>query len=171
MAQGLLLTFPLQTTRGLSALPLRYFSSKTTSTFIPQASKALRTSLLLTQSGRLPHSKSLSLASQDVPLTSFAGLDWGHLIDVGLCVGEFTQQEEDRGKFFNLRVGVLLDMSKSRRPPCIGMYGLEDGCEACGWREECQRMTEGIDSAVTRKGTHVRIVSKYKEKKYKPKRI
>ena len=29
-------------------------------------------------------------------------------------------------------------------------------------------MAESIESAVTRKGTHVRIVSKYKEKKYKP---
>ena len=30
---------------------------------------------------------------------------------------------------------------------------------------------ESIDSAVTRKGTHVRIVGKYKEKKYKPRRL
>ena len=35
---------------------------------------------------------------------------------------------------------------------------------------ECWDMAEIIDSAVTRKGTHVRIVSKHKEKKYKPKR-
>jgi hypothetical protein len=32
-------------------------------------------------------------------------------------------------------------------------------------------MAEDIESAATRKGTHVRIVSKYKEKKYKPKRV
>jgi len=32
-------------------------------------------------------------------------------------------------------------------------------------------MAESIESSATRKGTHVRIVSKYKEKKYKPKRI
>jgi hypothetical protein len=51
------------------------------------------------------------------------------------------------------------------------MYGTEDDCLECDWERECQDMTESIDSAVTRKGTHVRIVGKYKEKKYKPKRI
>jgi disulfide oxidoreductase YuzD len=50
------------------------------------------------------------------------------------------------------------------------MYGAEDDCEDCDWRRECQEMAESIDAAVTRKGTHVRIVSKYSEKKYKPKR-
>jgi hypothetical protein len=62
-------------------------------------------------------------------------------------------------------------MSRERRPPCIGMYGEEDDCEECEWQRECQEMAEDIESAVTRKGTHVRIVSKYKEKKYKPKKI
>jgi hypothetical protein len=62
-------------------------------------------------------------------------------------------------------------MSEGRRPPCIGMYGEEDDCEECEWRRECQEMAEDIESAAMRKGTHVRIVSKYKEKKYKPKRI
>jgi hypothetical protein len=33
---------------------------------------------------------------------------------------------------------------------------------------DCWDMAESIDAAVTRKGTHVRIVSKYKEEKYKP---
>jgi hypothetical protein len=61
-------------------------------------------------------------------------------------------------------------MSKGKRPVCIGMYGTEDDCLDCDWRRECQEMSESIDSAVTRKGTHVRIVSKYKEKKYKPRR-
>lgn len=32
-------------------------------------------------------------------------------------------------------------------------------------------MADGIDAAITRKGTHVQIVSKYKEKKYKPRGI
>lgn len=51
------------------------------------------------------------------------------------------------------------------------MHGAEDDCEDCGWRRECQDMAESIDSAVTRKGTHVRLVGKYKEKKYKPRRL
>ena len=61
-------------------------------------------------------------------------------------------------------------MSRGSRPVCIGMYGMEDECKECEWRRECQEMSESIDSAVTRKGEHVRIVSKYKEKKYKPRR-
>ncbi|MFQ6053001.1 MAG: hypothetical protein ACE5OO_02060 [Candidatus Bathyarchaeia archaeon] len=62
-------------------------------------------------------------------------------------------------------------MSGDRRPVCIGMYGAEDECLTCRWQRECQEMAESIESAVTRKGTHVRIVSKYTEKKYKPKRL
>jgi hypothetical protein len=62
-------------------------------------------------------------------------------------------------------------MSKGKRPVCIGMIGAEDDCEVCEWRRDCQEMADSIDSAVTRKGTHVRIVSKYKEKKYKPRGI
>ena len=62
-------------------------------------------------------------------------------------------------------------MSRSKRPVCIGMYGTEDDCLDCDWSRECEIMSESIDAAVTRKGNHVRIVSKYKEKKYKPRRI
>jgi len=62
-------------------------------------------------------------------------------------------------------------MSRGTRPECIGMHGAEDDCEDCGWRRECQDMAESIDSAITRKGTHVRLVGKYKEKKYKPRTI
>jgi len=51
------------------------------------------------------------------------------------------------------------------------MYGAEDECQTCQWQQECQEMSESIESAATRKGTHVRIVSKYKEKKYKPRRV
>jgi len=50
------------------------------------------------------------------------------------------------------------------------MYGTEDECQECDWRRECEDMSDSIDSAVTRKGEHVRIVSKYTEKKYKPRR-
>jgi hypothetical protein len=32
-------------------------------------------------------------------------------------------------------------------------------------------MSESIEAAVFRKGTHVRLTGKYKEKKYKPKRV
>jgi len=51
------------------------------------------------------------------------------------------------------------------------MHGMEDDCKVCEWQRECKEMVEDIDSALTRNGNHVRIVSKYKEKKYKPKRI
>lgn len=61
-------------------------------------------------------------------------------------------------------------MPREKRPVCIGMYGADDNCANCNWQRECLEMAEGIESAVTRKGTHIRIVSKYKEKKYKPKR-
>jgi hypothetical protein len=49
------------------------------------------------------------------------------------------------------------------------MYGVEDECAECDWVEECRKMDESIESATTRKGTHVRLTGKYKEKKYKPK--
>lgn len=62
-------------------------------------------------------------------------------------------------------------MEKKNRPSCIGLYGTGDDCTACPWVLECERMTERIESSVFRKGTHERIVSKYKEKKYKPKRL
>jgi len=62
-------------------------------------------------------------------------------------------------------------MSRGKRPVCIGMIGAEDDCEICEWSRECQEMANGIDSTITRKGTHARIVSKYKEKKYKPRGI
>ncbi len=67
--------------------------------------------------------------------------------------------------------GVDFDMSTGSRPVCIGMYGTEDDCQECEWQRKCEEMADSIDSAVTRKGEHVRIVSKYKEKKYKPRRI
>ena len=51
------------------------------------------------------------------------------------------------------------------------MHGMEDDCQVCEWQRECKEMVEDIDSALTRNGNHVRIVSKYKEKKYKPKRV
>ena len=59
-------------------------------------------------------------------------------------------------------------MSKGPRPECIGMYGSEYECDECEWADECNKMDETIESAATRKGTHVRRTGKYKEKKYKP---
>ncbi|MFB0543870.1 MAG: hypothetical protein ACETVR_03720 [Candidatus Bathyarchaeia archaeon] len=58
----------------------------------------------------------------------------------------------------------------SERPSCIGLYGSEPDCETCTFKEQCMDYTKKIESDVFRKGTHVRIVSKYKEKKYKPKK-
>jgi hypothetical protein len=59
-------------------------------------------------------------------------------------------------------------MSESK-PDCIGMYGFQDECHICEWEQECKKMDNSIESAVTRKGTHIRLTGKYKEKKYKPK--
>jgi len=60
---------------------------------------------------------------------------------------------------------------RGRRPECYGMYGLGEECQSCPWRRECMEATERIIAAATRKGTHVRVVSKYKERKFKPRRI
>lgn len=62
-------------------------------------------------------------------------------------------------------------MPDSNRPPCIGLFGAEIDCNICDWMQECQKMSESIEAAVFRKGTHVRLTGKYKEKKYKPKRV
>ena len=62
-------------------------------------------------------------------------------------------------------------MSRSKRPSCIGLLGEGEECEACNWREECIKMTQSIEADAMRGGTHVRLTGKYKEKKYKPKKI
>ncbi len=62
-------------------------------------------------------------------------------------------------------------MSQGSRPSCIGMLGEEDECELCAWRDECERMTRTIEADAYRGGTHVRLTGKYKEKKYKPKKL
>jgi len=51
------------------------------------------------------------------------------------------------------------------------MYGFEYECPTCEWARECREMDEAIEQAATRKGTHVRLTGKYKEKKYKPRTI
>ena len=63
------------------------------------------------------------------------------------------------------------NMSKGNRPTCIGMVGEEEGCVNCSWHEECERMTQQLEADVYRGGTHLRLTGKYKEKKYKPKKI
>jgi hypothetical protein len=62
-------------------------------------------------------------------------------------------------------------MPKDKRPACIGLHGAEMNCDICDWENDCKKMSDSIESAVYRKGTHVRLTGKYKEKKYKPKRI
>ena len=62
-------------------------------------------------------------------------------------------------------------MSKVKRPSCIGMLGEGEECDSCAWRQECERMTGSIEADALRGGTHVRLTGKYKEKKYKPKRL
>ena len=62
-------------------------------------------------------------------------------------------------------------MSKGNRPTCIGMMGEEDDCDQCSWRIECERMTQQLEADTYRGGTHVRLTGKFKEKKYKPKKL
>ena len=62
-------------------------------------------------------------------------------------------------------------MLREDRPVCIGLYGDEAECHECNWQLECQKMVDNIESDVYRKGTHIRLTGKYKEKKYKPKKI
>ena len=69
-----------------------------------------------------------------------------------------------------MKFKIYYDMCRGKRPVCFGIYDTKDECETCQWRRECQVMAKNIDSDVTRKGTHMRVVSKYKEKKYKQKR-
>jgi hypothetical protein len=51
------------------------------------------------------------------------------------------------------------------------MLNVEEECDLCEWREECERMSQSIESDAMRGGTHVRLTGKYKEKKYKPKKL
>ncbi len=62
-------------------------------------------------------------------------------------------------------------MSKGSRPNCIGLLGEDEECEGCEWIDECKRMTESIEADAMRGGTHIRLTGKYKERKYKPKRM
>jgi hypothetical protein len=64
-----------------------------------------------------------------------------------------------------------INMSMEGRPACIGLFSDDVECCECEWRLECQKMMDGIESQVYRKGTHMRLTGKYKEKKYKPKRV
>ncbi len=48
-------------------------------------------------------------------------------------------------------------MPEGPRPECIGMYGFEPECKECDWALQCKKMDESIESAATRKGTHVRL--------------
>jgi hypothetical protein len=65
---------------------------------------------------------------------------------------------------------LCFNMCENKRPVCFGMYDTNDVCEICKWRVECHAIAKKINSDITRKGTHIRIVSTYKEKKYKPKK-
>jgi hypothetical protein len=51
------------------------------------------------------------------------------------------------------------------------MLGENEECDSCAWRVECERMTGSIEADALRGGTHVRLTGKYKEKKYKPKKL
>ena len=62
-------------------------------------------------------------------------------------------------------------MCKGPRPSCIGMLGEDDECEECEWRPDCETLTKQVEADVMRGGTHVRLTGKYKERKYKPKRL
>jgi hypothetical protein len=62
-------------------------------------------------------------------------------------------------------------MYKGPRPSCIGMLSEDEECEDCNWRPECETLTKQVEADVMRGGTHVRITGKYKERKYKPKKL
>jgi hypothetical protein len=63
------------------------------------------------------------------------------------------------------------DMSKGPRPSCIGMLSGDKECQECEWKPECETTTKQLEADVMRGGTHVRITGKYKERKYKPKKM
>jgi hypothetical protein len=63
------------------------------------------------------------------------------------------------------------DMSKGPRRSCIGMLSEDEECKGCEWRSECETMSKQLEADVMRGGTHVRITGKYKERKYKPKKM
>ncbi len=62
-------------------------------------------------------------------------------------------------------------MSKGPRPNCIGLLSDEEGCLECEWRSDCEVLTKQLEADAMRGGTHVRITGKYKERKYKPKKM
>lgn len=64
-----------------------------------------------------------------------------------------------------------LGMSKGPRPTCIGLLSEDEECEECEWRADCDVMTKQLEADALRGGTHVRITGKYKERKYKPKKL
>jgi hypothetical protein len=51
------------------------------------------------------------------------------------------------------------------------MLSEDEECEKCDWRPECETLTKQVEADVMRGGTHVRLTGKYKERKYKPKRL
>ncbi len=57
------------------------------------------------------------------------------------------------------------------RPSCVGMLSDDEDCAECDWRPECEELTKQLEADAMRGGTHVRITGKYKERKYKPKRL
>ena len=62
-------------------------------------------------------------------------------------------------------------MSKGPRPSCIGMLSEDEDCQKCEWRLECETLLKQVEADVYRGGTHVRLTGKYKERKYKPKKM
>ena len=54
-------------------------------------------------------------------------------------------------------------------PECFVAYGISVECKSCKYAELCKAVKKGLEAEVFRKGTHVRVGGKYKEKKWKPK--
>ena len=62
-------------------------------------------------------------------------------------------------------------MSKATRPSCIGLLSEDEECQLCDWHNDCEVLTKQLEADVMRGGTHIRLTGKYKERKYKPKKL
>jgi hypothetical protein len=51
------------------------------------------------------------------------------------------------------------------------MLSVDEECQECEWKPECEALLKQVEADVYRAGTHIRITGKYKERKYKPKKM
>jgi len=73
--------------------------------------------------------------------------------------------------FLGAPAGIDVGMSKGPRPSCIGLLSEDEGCQECEWRADCDTLSKQLEADAMRGGTHIRLTGKYKERKYKPKKM